>query len=148
MHTEKGLTWLQEKGFGYSERTFDSLFSKKWQAEGEESSDGEPVTQEDSGFNLPERTAEPELEERPEPIREPSPEPAVFDINMLDPNKVNWFKYIIDTYLQDAEDGTQVLGSVDAYANLLSIVMSPKANEELEDELLNLVGFHNLDLLA
>ena len=41
-----------------------------------------------------------------------------------------------------------MLASVDAYANLLQILMSPKTNQDLEEELLNLVGFHNMELLA
>ena len=71
-----------------------------------------------------------------------------FDINMIEPSKVNWFKYIIDKYLQAPEDGTpNLLNSTDAYANLLSILLSPKKNEEISEELLDLVGFHNFELL-
>ena len=52
--------------------------------------------------------------------------PVLFDINQLDPAKVNWFKYIIDTYERDPEDDDtpQILSSVDGYANLLQILMS------------------------
>lgn len=65
---------------------------------------------------------------------------------MIDPQKVNWFKYLVDTYL--TEDNSTVLNSTDAYANLLSIVLSPKKNEEIQEELLDLVGYDNLELLS
>jgi hypothetical protein len=45
---------------------------------------------------------------------------------MIEPSKVNWFKYLVDTYL--TEDNSTVLNSTDAYANLLSIVLTTKKN--------------------
>jgi hypothetical protein len=51
----------------------------------------------------------------------------VLDLSMIEPSKVNWFKYLVDTYL--TEDNSTVLNSTDAYANLLSIVLSAKKNE-------------------
>ena len=65
---------------------------------------------------------------------------------MIEPSKVNWFKYLVDTYL--TEDNSTVLNSTDAYANLLTIVLSPKKNEEIQEELLDLVGYDNLELLT
>lgn len=61
----------------------------------------------------------------------------------MDPKKVNWFKYIVDKHLND----DSVLNSTDAYANLLQIVLSSKKDEEIQDELLDLVGFDNFELL-
>jgi hypothetical protein len=46
------------------------------------------------------------------------------------------------------EDNTSALNSTDAYANLLQIVLSTKKNEEIQDELLDLVGFENFELLS
>ena len=65
---------------------------------------------------------------------------------MIEPSKVNWFKYLVDTYL--TEDNSTVLNSTDAYANLLSIVLTTKKNEEIQEELLDLVGYDNLELLT
>jgi hypothetical protein len=65
---------------------------------------------------------------------------------MIEPSKVNWFKYLVDTYL--TEDNSTVLNSTDAYANLLSIILTTKRNEEIQEELLDLVGFDNLELLT
>jgi len=60
---------------------------------------------------------------------------------------VNWFKYIVDKYLNDEANST-VLNSTDAYANLLQITLSAKKNEEIQDELLDLVGYDNFELLS
>ena len=65
---------------------------------------------------------------------------------MVDPSKVNWFKYIVDKYLNDETD-TSILNSTDAYANLLQIVLNNKKNEEIQDELFELVGYSNFELL-
>jgi len=65
---------------------------------------------------------------------------------MIEPSKVNWFKYLVDTYL--TEDNSTVLNSTDAYANLLNIVLSTKKNEEIQEELLDLVGYDNFELLT
>ena len=70
----------------------------------------------------------------------------LIDLNMIEPSKVNWFKYLVDTYLTD--DNSTVLNSTDAYANLLSIVLTTKKNEEIQEELLDLVGYDNLELLT
>ena len=65
---------------------------------------------------------------------------------MIEHSKVNWFKYLVDTYL--TEDNSTVLNSTDAYANLLNIVLSTKKNEEIQEELLDLVGYDNFELLT
>jgi hypothetical protein len=66
---------------------------------------------------------------------------------MVDPSKVNWFKYIVDKYLNDDEADSSILNSTDAYANLLQIVLNNKKNEEIQDELFELVGYSNFELL-
>lgn len=53
----------------------------------------------------------------------------LLDLSMIEPSKVNWFKYLVDTYLTD--DNSTVFNSTDAYANLLSIVLTTKKNEEI-----------------
>lgn len=40
------------------------------------------------------------------------------------------------------------MSTTDAYANLLTIIVSPKKNEEIQEELLELVGFHNFEMLG
>ena len=69
---------------------------------------------------------------------------------MIEPSKINQFKYLIDKFLSVTnEDGSaSVLNSIDGYANLLSIVLSQKKNEEIQEELLDLVGVHNFELLS
>lgn len=71
------------------------------------------------------------------------------DMNQVEPHKVNWFKYIIDRYLQleDDEGNPSALNNPDAFLNLLNIILSNKRNEEIQEELLDLVGFQNLELL-
>ena len=39
-----------------------------------------------------------------------------------------------------------MLTSIDGYANLLSIILSNKRSEEIQEELISLVGFENLEL--
>lgn len=74
--------------------------------------------------------------------------PVEIDINLIEPSKVNWFKYIIEKYLQVPDDGSpQLLNSTDAYANLLNIILSAKKNDDISEDLLDLVGFHNFELL-
>jgi hypothetical protein len=72
---------------------------------------------------------------------------SLLDLSQIDPSKVNWFKYIVDKYLNEEADSS-ILNSTDAYANLLQIVLSAKKNEEIQDELLDLVGFDNFELLS
>lgn len=62
---------------------------------------------------------------------------------------MNWFKYIIDRYLkpEDEEGNPSALNNPDAYVNLLNIILTSKKNEEIQEELLDLVGFHNFELL-
>ena len=68
----------------------------------------------------------------------------------MDPVKINWFKYCIDKYLKlYGEEGNPsiLINNIDAFANLLNIVTSNKKDEEIQGELLDLVGFHNFELL-
>jgi hypothetical protein len=86
------------------------------------------------------------IEEVPEEI-EVIEKPPLLDISQIDPTKVNWFKYIIDTAMQDSEDGS-AMNTTDSYANLLNILLSSKKNEEIQEDLLDLVGFHNFEMLG
>lgn len=56
---------------------------------------------------------------------------------------------MLDKYLkhQDDDGNVSALHTADSYMNLLNIVVSKKANEEIQEELLDLVGFHNFSLL-
>lgn len=55
----------------------------------------------------------------------------------------------MERYLQlrDEEGNLTVLNSADAYVNLLNILLANKKNEEIQEDLLGLVGFHNFELL-
>ena len=68
--------------------------------------------------------------------------PGLVDLDSLDPQKVNWFKYIVDKYLTSPS----VLNTADAYVNLLRIIISPERHEEIQMELLDLVGAENVDM--
>lgn len=48
---------------------------------------------------------------------------------------------------KDEEGNVSALHSADSYINLLNIVISQKTNEEIQEELLDLVGYHNFTLL-
>jgi hypothetical protein len=67
----------------------------------------------------------------------------------VDPRKVNWFKFLVDKHLSQENS---VLNNNDAYANLLQLLLSRKLNDELQEDLVELVGFEHLllieDLLA
>lgn len=67
----------------------------------------------------------------------------------VDPAKFNWFKYLIDKHLQykDDEGNVSALNSADSYSYVLNIIISKKFDEEIQDELLDFVGFHNFTLL-
>lgn len=71
------------------------------------------------------------------------------DLSTIEPHKVNWFKFIIDRYLklQDEEGNDSALNNPDAFVNLLNILLTSKKNEEIQEELLDLVGWHNFELL-
>lgn len=95
-------------------------------------------------FNLDQPPEEEEEEEVKEEIMEPQ-----IDLDSIEPHKVNWFKYLVDKYLKltDEEGNPSALNSADAFVNLLSSLLSNKKNEEIQGELLDLVGFHNFELL-
>ncbi len=50
--------------------------------------------------------------------------------------------------MQDEDGNASALNSADAYVSLLNIVLSPKKNEEIQEDLLSLVGYHNFDFLT
>jgi len=51
---------------------------------------------------------------------------------MVDPRKINQFKFLIDRFLQQPTDGSpSFLNTIDAYASLLSIILSNKKSEEI-----------------
>ena len=109
----------------------------------ETSSTKRPVKDRDL-FNLDGTSGE-ETKQAPE---EESSEEEL-DLSQIEPSKVNWFKYILDKYLKlTDEDGNQTaLNTADAYVNLLNILLTPKKSEEIQEDLLSLVGFHNFELL-
>ena len=49
--------------------------------------------------------------------------------------------------LKDEDGNPTALNNADAYVNLLNIILSNKRNEEIQEELLDLVGFINFELL-
>ena len=71
------------------------------------------------------------------------------DLSEVEPSKVNWFKYILDKYLKMTdEDGNQTaLNTADAFVSLLNIILTSKKNEEIQEDLLSLVGYHNFEFL-
>lgn len=71
-------------------------------------------------------------------------------MSTIEPSKINWFKFIVDKYLvmQDEDGNASALNTADAYVSLLNIVLSVKKNEEIQEDLLGLVGYHNLDFLS
>lgn len=68
-------------------------------------------------------------------------------MNTIEPSKVNWFKYILDKHVKHEEGSHSALSTADAYVNLLNILLASKKNEEIQEELLDLVGYHNFELL-
>ena len=54
----------------------------------------------------------------------------------------------MDKYLKvkDDEGNPSALNNADAYASLLNILLTPKKSEEIQEDILELVGFHNFDL--
>ena len=71
------------------------------------------------------------------------------DLDSIEPHKFNWFKYLLDKQLkhEDEEGNMTAFHNDDTYINLLNIHNSHKTNEEIQEELLDLVGFHNFALL-
>ena len=71
------------------------------------------------------------------------------DLDKIEPYKFNWFKYLLDKYLQhrDEEGNVSALHTADSYVQLLNIIVSSKTNDEITEDLLDLVGFHNFTLL-
>lgn len=69
--------------------------------------------------------------------------------DLAEPHRFNWFKYLLDTQLktEDEEGNKSALQSADGYINLLNIVISTKPDDEIQNELMELVGFHNFTLL-
>ena len=63
---------------------------------------------------------------------------------------MNWFKFILDKNLKltDDEGNVSALNTPHAVVNLLNIILTSKKNEEIQEELLDLVGYHNFELLG
>lgn len=90
-------------------------------------------------FNLDVTTPRSEEEEEDEEI----------DWSLIEPSKVNWFKFILDKHLRLTDDDGNIsaLNTPHAVVNLLNILLTQKKPEEIQGELLDLVGFHNFELL-
>ena len=71
------------------------------------------------------------------------------DLSTVEPSKVNWFKYILDKYLvhEDSDGNLTALNTADAYVTLLNLILSNKKNEDIQEDLLNLVGYLNFGFL-
>lgn len=96
-----------------------------------------------------EETRPPGESSRQEEASEEEDETPLNPDDLAEPHKFNWFKYLLDTQLQlEDEDGNKsALHSADSYVSLLHTVTSSKSNEEIQNELLDQVGYHNLPLL-
>jgi hypothetical protein len=68
----------------------------------------------------------------------------------IDPTQFNWFKYLLENHLNlvDDEGNKSALQSADSYISLLNIVTSTKSDDDIQEELICLVGFHNFELLG
>jgi hypothetical protein len=49
--------------------------------------------------------------------------------------------------MKDEDGNMTALNTPHAVVNLLNIILTQKKNEEIQDELLDLVGYHNFELL-
>lgn len=94
-------------------------------------------------FNLDDDTKGNDYEEEEEEEEE-------IDWSLIEPSKVNWFKFILDKNLKltDDEGNVSALNTPHAVVNLLNIILTSKKNEEIQEELLDLVGYHNFELLG
>ncbi len=54
-------------------------------------------------------------------------------------------KYLV---MEDEDGNASALNTADAYVSLLNIVLSVKKNEEIQEDLLGLVGYHNFEFLS
>ena len=96
---------------------------KGWQVEADSSSDEEELTEvsplpASQTADVPAANYDSDEDFKQEVLPQiEKPEPLL-DLSTVDPNKVNWFKYIVDKHLND----DSCLNSTDAYANLLQIV--------------------------
>jgi hypothetical protein len=173
MSSEQHPDFFEQSGFKYSDKTFDDLFVKKFKDViniSTESSDEEiqaPAIEEeqdqidssakntqpiaaaeaDSYFDLDNSKGNQIQEEVFEDYNDFNDDDI--DLEKIEPHKFNWFKYLLDKHLKhvDEEGNMSALHTADAYINLLNIVTSQKTNEEIQEELLDLVGFHNFPLL-
>jgi len=68
----------------------------------------------------------------------------LIDLNSLDPVNVNWFKYIFDKYVKP----DSMLNSVDAVVNLLSMILNNQKDEEIQMEVIELIGFDNMEMAS
>ena len=153
--------FLEKQGFTYSDNTFDDLFVHGWKGihgNNEKSTDSSSSDEEygendqvDAGFdnkgkhdNLavgdnqeePKNAMDYEDEVKEEPL----------DIESIDPSKINQFKFIIDKYLS-GDQSVSILNTIDGYASLLNVLLSQKKNEEIQDEIMGLVGDHNFEMV-
>lgn len=169
--------FLEKQGFSYSNTTFDDIFYKKWagfatgfeddsasssEHDNEVSASGADGGSGGWGDELasvvgPAGAREPRADEAAQdaqdagPAAEEESESAQAmdqqQFELLDPRKINQFKFLMDRYLQKPEDGgTSLLTTIDGYASLLSIILSNKRSEEIQEELITLVGFENIEL--
>ncbi len=97
-----------------------------------------------------------EEEEEEEEIREVAPpvmrevkheeakkEEEVLDVSAMAPEKVNWFKHIIDSHVEEGS----TLYNAETLGFVLERLMSGRSEQELQGELVDIFGYDNLDLL-
>ena len=70
------------------------------------------------------------------------------DPEKLDPTQFSWFRYIVDTMLTEADGNAAILHSPDSYMRLLNTVTSGKSDDEIQNELIEMVDFHNFECVV
>ena len=63
------------------------------------------------------------------------------DVTLLDPRKVNWFKYVISEKMKNLTD----THGMEFFNSILSMLISDKQDAEIQSELIDLIGMEHLE---
>jgi hypothetical protein len=62
-------------------------------------------------------------------------------------SKANWFKYIIEKHVLVDQSEENMLKTPDQVSSLLTIIRSSKSDNDIQSELIDLLGYGNMDMM-
>ena len=66
----------------------------------------------------------------------------------VNPEKINWFKYIFKNHVKPDDEMHETLNSPTVTQTILSILLSDKGNDQIQEELFENIGFEKIDMIT